>query len=53
MWSFTCPICLTTLYKDDPMKPWVCIHCGWRSDEGNAPEPPARLTHLTDSYQIV
>lgn len=43
-------MCLTTLYKDDPLKPFICPHCGWRSDRPDASH--ARLTHLTDSYSL-
>ena len=51
MWSMTCPICLTTLYKEEPVQPWICPQCGWRSDEQNG-HLKARLLHLTDSFPL-
>lgn len=31
----TCPTkdCREMLRKDDPLMPWTCPRCGWRSDE--------------------
>lgn len=52
MWEMTCPICLTTLYKDAPEQPWVCHNCGWRSDEAGRLRQESRPLQLTDCFPL-
>jgi hypothetical protein len=33
IWTRVCPLCRATLEKANLAQPWVCEHCGWRSDK--------------------